>query len=309
MSINFLISQAKLIQEVIDAHAPEIEKLDQEIGDGDHIFNVQRGIKLVIELEPTIKELPISKALNQIAMKVLSGIGGSSGALFGTLFMTMAKGENIDEGVDYKKAFEIFAQGVEAVKQRGKADVGEKTMMDVLIPVANCLQDGVQNNKGINEILTEAVKVAEKGYAIVKEFQTKPMSMLSAEEKAELYFLGLRDSKKQVEKQANIRRTEKEILAKENRFFDFRKLFSNTGAALTRLKNSFFTSRGFLPEPLYREQLKIVRKNKQTLENAGDLAKRLNQTISQLAGENAPKSDKIKQLSVEVLTTKFPELD
>jgi len=169
MSINFLISQAKLIQEVIDTHAPEIEKLDQEIGDGDHIFNVQRGIKLVIELEPTIKELPISKALNQIAMKVLSGIGGSSGALFGTLFMTMAKGENIDEGVDYKKAIEIFAQGVEAVKQRGKADVGEKTMMDVLIPVANCLQDGVQNNKDINEILSEAIQVAEKGMQSTKD--------------------------------------------------------------------------------------------------------------------------------------------
>ena len=169
MSINFLISQAKLIQEVIDAHASEIEKLDQEIGDGDHIFNVQRGIKLVIELEPTIKELPISKALNQIAMKVLSGIGGSSGALFGTLFMTMAKGENIDEGVDYKKAIEIFAQGVEAVKQRGKADVGEKTMMDVLIPVANCLQDGVQNNKDINEILSEAIQVAEKGMQSTKD--------------------------------------------------------------------------------------------------------------------------------------------
>jgi len=168
MSVEFLISQAKLIQEVIDINAIEIEKLDQEIGDGDHIFNVQRGIKLVIELEPTIKELAISKALNQIAMKVLSGIGGSSGALFGTLFMTMAKGENIDEGVDYKKAIEIFAQGVEAVKQRGKADVGEKTMMDVLIPVANCLQDGVQNNKDINEILTEVVQVAEKGMLSTK---------------------------------------------------------------------------------------------------------------------------------------------
>ena len=169
MSINFLISRAKLIQEVIDAHASEIEKLDQEIGDGDHIFNVQRGIKLVIELEPTIKELPISQALNQIAMKVLSGIGGSSGALFGTLFMTMAKGENIDEGVNYKKAIEIFAQGVEAVKQRGKADVGEKTMMDVLIPVANCLQDGVQNNKDINEILSEAIQVAERGMQSTKD--------------------------------------------------------------------------------------------------------------------------------------------
>ena len=168
MSANFLIQKAKEIQIVIDANAPEIEKLDQEIGDGDHIFNVQRGIKLVIELEPTIKDLTVSKALSQIAMKVLSGIGGSSGALFGTLFMTMAKGNGIDEGIDYKKAIEIFAQGVEAVKQRGKADVGEKTMMDVLIPVSNCLKKGVEENKDKNEILNEAIDIAEKGMLSTK---------------------------------------------------------------------------------------------------------------------------------------------
>jgi len=169
MSISFLINRAKEIQSVIDAHASEIEKLDQEIGDGDHIFNVQRGIKLVIELEPTIKDLPMSKALNQIAMKVLSGIGGSSGALFGTLFMTMAKGEGIDEGVDYKKAFKIFIDGVEAVKQRGKADVGEKTMMDVLIPVANCLQKGMESNQDLNSVLQEAIEQAEKGMLSTKD--------------------------------------------------------------------------------------------------------------------------------------------
>ena len=169
MSANFLIQKAKEIQIVIDANAPEIEKLDQEIGDGDHIFNVQRGIKLVIELEPAIKDLPVSKALSQIAMKVLSGIGGSSGALFGTLFMTMAKGDGIDEGIDYKKAIEIFAQGVEAVKQRGKADVGEKTMMDVLIPVSNCLKKGVEENKDKNEILNEVIDIAEKGMLSTKD--------------------------------------------------------------------------------------------------------------------------------------------
>jgi len=169
MSVNFLIQKAKEIQVVIDSNASEIEKLDQEIGDGDHIFNVQRGIKLVIELEPTIKDMPISKALNQIAMKVLSGIGGSSGALFGTLFMTMAKGTNIDEGIDFNKAVEIFAQGVEAVKQRGKADVGEKTMMDVLIPVANCLTKGLEENKDKREILSEAIDVAESGMLSTKD--------------------------------------------------------------------------------------------------------------------------------------------
>ena len=169
MSVDFLIKRAKDIQLIIDSNASEIEKLDQEIGDGDHIFNVQRGIKLVIDLEPTIKNLSMSKALNQIAMKILSGIGGSSGALFGTLFMTMAKVSNIDDGVDYKKAINMFTDGVEAVKQRGKADVGEKTMMDVLIPVANCLKQGIEKNKDLKDLMREAIEEAEKGMLSTKD--------------------------------------------------------------------------------------------------------------------------------------------
>ena len=168
MGTDFLIKNAKEIQVVIDNNAPEIEKLDQEIGDGDHIFNVQRGIKLVIELEPIIKHLSMSKALNQIAMKILSGIGGSSGALFGTLFMTMAKVSNIDDGIDYKKAINMFVDGVEAVKQRGKADVGEKTMMDVLIPVANCLKEGVEKDIDLKDLMRKTIEIAEKGMLSTK---------------------------------------------------------------------------------------------------------------------------------------------
>ena len=168
MGTDFLIKNAKEIQVVIDNNAPEIEKLDQEIGDGDHIFNIQRGIKLVIELEPIIKHLSMSKALNQIAMKILSGIGGSSGALFGTLFMTMSKVSNIDDGIDYKKAINMFVDGVEAVKQRGKADVGEKTMMDVLIPVANCLKEGVEKDIDLKDLMRKTIETAEKGMLSTK---------------------------------------------------------------------------------------------------------------------------------------------
>ena len=168
MGTDFLIKNAKEIQVVIDNNAPEIEKLDQEIGDGDHIFNVQRGIKLVIELEPILKNLSMSKALNQIAIKILSGIGGSSGALFGTLFMTMAKVSNIDDGIDYKKAINMFVDGVEAVKQRGKADVGEKTMMDVLIPVANCLKEGVEKDIDLKDLMRKTIETAEKGMLSTK---------------------------------------------------------------------------------------------------------------------------------------------
>ncbi len=169
LGTDFLIKNAKEIQVVIDNNAPEIEKLDQEIGDGDHIFNVQRGIKLVIELEPVIKHLSMSKALNQIAMKILSGIGGSSGALFGTLFMTMAKVNNIDDGIDYKKAINMFVDGVEAVKQRGKANVGEKTMMDVLIPVANCLKEGVEKDIDLKDLMRKTIETAEKGMLSTKD--------------------------------------------------------------------------------------------------------------------------------------------
>ena len=168
LGTDFLIKNAKEIQVVIDNNAPEIEKLDQEIGDGDHIFNVQRGIKLVIELEPIIKHLSMSKALNQIAMKILSGIGGSSGALFGTLFMTMAKVSNIDDDIDYKKAINMFVDGVEAVKQRGKAEVGEKTMMDVLIPVANCLKEGVEKDIDLKDLMRKTIETAEKGMLSTK---------------------------------------------------------------------------------------------------------------------------------------------
>ena len=161
MSVNFLISQAKNIQKVINENAPEIEALDQNIGDGDHVFNVQRGLKLVVELENKIKDLSTDKALNMIAMKVLSGIGGSSGALFGTFFMSMAKTTDLDKNINFNKACEMIINGIQAMKERGKADVGEKTMMDVLIPVSVKLNEIKNNNSEIKQGLSEIIKIAE----------------------------------------------------------------------------------------------------------------------------------------------------
>mgnify|MGYP003950659705 FL=1 len=160
MGVNFLISQVKNIQKVIDENASEIEALDQNIGDGDHIFNVQRGLKLVVELENTIKDLPLDKALNMIAMKVLSGIGGSSGALFGTFFMSMAKTTDLDKNINFNKACEMIINGIQAMKERGKAGVGEKTMMDVLIPVSDKLKD-IKSNNEIEQGLNEIIKIAK----------------------------------------------------------------------------------------------------------------------------------------------------
>ena len=169
MSVNFLISQAKNIQKVINENAKEIELLDQNIGDGDHIFNIQRGLKLVVELEEKIKDLPLGKALNMIAMKVLSGIGGSSGALFGTFFMSMAKSPDLDKNIDFNKACEMVIGGIQAMKERGKADVGEKTMMDVLIPVSEKLSELKDKNGEMKTGLNEVIKIAEDRMLKTKE--------------------------------------------------------------------------------------------------------------------------------------------
>ena len=168
MSVNFLISQAKNIQIVIDENAAEIEALDQNIGDGDHIFNVQRGLKLVVELENDIKNLPLQKGLNMIAMKVLSGIGGSSGALFGTFFMSMAKTPDLDKDIDFNKACEMVTTGINAMKERGKADVGEKTMMDVLLPVSEKLNE-LKNESEFKPGLNEVIKIAEERMLSTKD--------------------------------------------------------------------------------------------------------------------------------------------
>ena len=128
---NFLTK----IKILIDQHKEEIEKLDQEIGDGDHIFNIQRGINESLNLKDELSNQGPGEVLKKIGIKIMTTVGGSSGALFATLLMGMAKKYN-SELSDQKNISIMFAEGVEAMKKRGKADVGEKTMLDVLIPAS-----------------------------------------------------------------------------------------------------------------------------------------------------------------------------
>ena len=151
----------------IDQHKDEIEKLDQVIGDGDHIFNIQRGIKGSLDLKDELSEQSPSEVLKKIGMKIMTTVGGSSGALFATLLIGMAKRYN-DELSDKKNVAEMFAEGVEAMKKRGKANLGEKTMLDVLIPVSQELQK-LSNEKDIKNIAEKIKQAAEKGMLATKD--------------------------------------------------------------------------------------------------------------------------------------------
>ena len=151
----------------IDQHKDEIEKLDQEIGDGDHIFNIQRGIKESLDLKDELSGQPPDEILKKIGMKIMTTIGGSSGALFATLLMGMSKKYN-NELSNQKNIVAMFTDGVEAMKKRGKADLGEKTMLDVLIPTSNELQK-LSDEDDVKIIAEKIKKAAEKGMLSTKD--------------------------------------------------------------------------------------------------------------------------------------------
>ena len=161
MNAEKIFNNLNQIKLSIDEHQQELEKLDQEIGDGDHIFNIQRGINESIELKDQLIGLEPSEVLKEIGMKVMTTVGGSSGALFATLLISMSKKYNY-QLTNQKNLASMFTNGVEAMKKRGKADLGEKTMLDVLIPVSIELQK-LSNHEDVKYIARKVKEVAKKG--------------------------------------------------------------------------------------------------------------------------------------------------
>ena len=121
----------------IAAHAEELTALDQAIGDGDHGVNMKRGFDAIAAATEEIGTLPLAGALQKAGMTLVMTVGGASGPLYGSLLMGMGKAAGQDGGADVAA---MLAEGVEAVKKRGKSEAGEKTMLDVLVPVAAALQ-------------------------------------------------------------------------------------------------------------------------------------------------------------------------
>lgn len=124
---------------VID-HADELTALDQAIGDGDHGLNMKRGFEAVLVDLDAHAGKPMPEALKAVGMALVMKVGGASGPLYGTLFMTLGKALPAEPtGDDLVLA---LTAAIDAVKARGKSDVGQKTMLDVLVPVRTALADG-----------------------------------------------------------------------------------------------------------------------------------------------------------------------
>jgi dihydroxyacetone kinase-like protein len=122
------------------ASADELTDLDRAIGDGDHGANMRRGFEAVLAAVDDLSARNFGESLKGVGTTLVMKVGGASGPLYGTLFLSL--GKSLEDEVSREQVADAFAAAIDAVKARGKSDVGQKTMLDVLFPVLEVLREG-----------------------------------------------------------------------------------------------------------------------------------------------------------------------
>ena len=134
ISKDDVVNWVKNYAQIIEDNCELLTELDREIGDADHGANMKRGFKAVLEKLPAVEDKDIGTILKNVAMTLLSKVGGAGGPLYSTLFMKASNsiGPKVEiELVDWVQALEAGINGIAAL---GKALPNDKTMLDALYP-------------------------------------------------------------------------------------------------------------------------------------------------------------------------------
>ena len=137
----------------------ELVRLDTAIGDGDHGTNLDRGMKKAVEKLDGTDGGDIGADLKAVGMALVSSVGGAAGPLYGTLFLQMGTAAAGKDELDLDGWTAAVEAGVKGVQSRGKAEPGDKTMLDALLPAVDALKQGGD----IGEALTRSAAAAEEG--------------------------------------------------------------------------------------------------------------------------------------------------
>jgi dihydroxyacetone kinase-like protein len=145
---------------VIAEHRAELVALDTAIGDGDHGTNMDRGMKKALEKLDSQEGADIGALLKAVAMALISSVGGAAGPLYGTLFLQMGTSAAGKEELDLAGWTAALDAGIKGVQSRGKAEPGDKTMIDALLPALEALQS---SDGDAAAALANAADAAEQG--------------------------------------------------------------------------------------------------------------------------------------------------
>ena len=145
---------------VVRDHRDELTELDSPIGDADHGANLDRGLTAALQGLDGTPPADAAALLKAVAMAMISKVGGTSGPLYGTLFLRMSGAFGDGSPAAFAAAFRA---GVDGVVARGKTEPGDKTMVDALLPAAASLEESVEAGKPLAEALRAAADAAGEG--------------------------------------------------------------------------------------------------------------------------------------------------
>jgi dihydroxyacetone kinase-like protein len=163
------ITQAQLTQwlekcaTVLEANKAYLTELDSPIGDADHGANIARGFAAIVAKLPTVADKDIGQLLKMTGMTLMSAVGGASGLLYGNFFLKAATLANNKTELSAAELVQLLEAGQDGVVQRGRAVLGDKTMIDAWMPAINALREAVTAGQPLPVALATAVAAAENG--------------------------------------------------------------------------------------------------------------------------------------------------
>ncbi|MBQ0925301.1 dihydroxyacetone kinase subunit DhaL [Saccharopolyspora endophytica] len=158
-----IIAALKAGAAVVAEHRDELIQLDREIGDADHGENMDRGFRAVIaKIETSEPETPAA-ALKLAATVLISTVGGASGPLYGTAFLRAASAVGDEAELDASAVAKALQAGMEGVVARGRAEVGDKTMIDALSPAVDAAKNTAESGADSAKVLAAAAEAAHQG--------------------------------------------------------------------------------------------------------------------------------------------------
>lgn len=163
LDVTKAVAIVENIKEIIDANKEFLTRLDSAIGDADHGINMSRGFTKALEKVRNNQYNDIGAVFKDVAMTLMSTVGGAAGPLYGTFFMRASMKLAGQEEADLTLLAQAFREGLQGVVALGKAQLGDKTMVDALTPAIEALEAAAKQGLPLKEGLKRALDMAEKG--------------------------------------------------------------------------------------------------------------------------------------------------
>jgi dihydroxyacetone kinase-like protein len=140
-----------------------LTQLDAAIGDADHGANMNRGLQAVLAKNADLQNADIGALLKGVAMTLISTVGGASGALYGTFFLQASTIAGNRTELSPSEFGSVLEKGLAGIVLRGKATIGDKTMVDALQPAIKAYKHSIESGETLDQALSKAVSAAEEG--------------------------------------------------------------------------------------------------------------------------------------------------